>query len=251
MKKKWLLAMIAPAVLGVVGLFGCTGGPTTLNAPGLKVNLGSLEGVSANGQGQVQATPDIARLSIGIQAQAATVADAQSQATRAMNDLMNVLIGQGIQKKDIQTQNFNITQLTRYDQARQQSVITGYQVTNTVVAKIRTIDNVGPIIDASAKAGGDLTRVQGVSFGVDDPTPYLNQAREKAMADAKAKADQMASLAGVSLGKPVSISESSYQPPVPVPIMRSAAPATDGQTPISPGEMSITVNVQIVYPIVG
>jgi uncharacterized protein YggE len=121
-----------------------------------------------------------------------------------------------------------------------------------VTAKIRDIDNAGSIIDAVVKAGGDLTRIDSISFSIDDPSAYFGEAREKAMADAEAKAEQMASLAGVRLGKPTYISESGYLPP---PIYPRVAyeevpmPAPAPPPPISPGEMEITLTVQIAYAI--
>ncbi|MBI4266997.1 MAG: SIMPL domain-containing protein [Chloroflexi bacterium] len=252
MKRIWLLVVSGALALAVLGLYGCAPGPAIAPGSTFGINLGSQqEGLWVNGKGEVMAVPDIANVNLGIQAQAATVAEAQSQAVKAMTDVMAVLIGNGVAAKDIQTQTFNIQQLTRYDQNKQQNVVIGYQVTNTVNAKIRALDRVGAIIDAVAKAGGDLTRINGISFTVDDPTPYQNDARQKAMADAKAKADQMAGLAGVRLGKPKYITESSYLPPIPVPmpIMRAEAAAPAAPTPISPGETRVTVNVQIVYPI--
>ncbi len=249
MKKRWLLAAGVWLILAMLGLYGCTQGGAISPGSNLRVNLGGQqEGIWVNGQGFAAAVPDVANLVLGVQAQAATVADAQAQAVTAMNGVMAALTGNGVASKDIQTQYFNIQQLTKYDNNKQQSVVIGYQVSNMVTAKIRALDKVGAIIDAVAKAGGDLTRINSIGFSVDDPTPYYNDARQKAMADAKAKAQQMAGLAGVKLGKPTYISESSYLPPIPAPVLRAeAAPAA--QTPISPGETKLTVNVQVVYPI--
>ncbi len=262
MKRTWLVIPGVLLLLTVLGLYGCAGqGTATGGVPaagaapvGAAANAGALTnsqqtGLWASGKGQATAAPDVANVSLGVQAQAAIVADAQSQAANAMNGVMTALTGNGVATKDIQTQNFNIQQLTRYDTNKQQSVVIGYQVTNTVAAKIRALDKVGTIIDAVAKAGGDLTRINNISFSVDNPTPYYKDARQKAMADAKAKADQMAGLAGVKLGKPIYISESSYIPsPTPTPMLRAEAAAA-AQTPISPGETKISVNVQVVYPI--
>ena len=83
-----------------------------------------------------------------------------------------------------------------------------------VTAKIREVDNTGIIIDAVARVGGDYIRINGISFTLDDPTAYHGEAREKAMADAEAKAEQLAELAGVKLGKPTYISESGAYMPV-------------------------------------
>jgi uncharacterized protein YggE len=96
-----------------------------------------------------------------------------------------------------------------------------------------------------AAAGGDLTRINSIAFSIDDPTPYSKQARDKAMADAKAKANQLASLGGVNLGKPTYISESVYYPIYTSGAKADVAPAPT--TPISPGEMKITIDVQVVY----
>jgi len=128
-------------------------------------------------------------------------------------------------------------------------VVLGYRVSNSVTAKIRDLTKVGDIIDAVAVAGGDLTRINGISFTIDDPTEATNEARDKAMADAKAKAQQLASKSGVTLGKPTYISENSYMPYSPS--YRCQLPPTQSEVkiPISPGEMDITVNVQVAYAI--
>jgi uncharacterized protein YggE len=120
-----------------------------------------------------------------------------------------------------------------------------------VTVKIRDIDKTGAVIDAVAKAGGDLTRIDSISFSIDDPSDYYEEARKKAVAEAKAKAKQLAGLAGVSLGKATYVSESTYTPSPITPVRMlekmEAAPAIE--TPISPGELEITLNVQIVYAI--
>ncbi|MEE8354131.1 MAG: SIMPL domain-containing protein, partial [Dehalococcoidales bacterium] len=96
---------------------------------------------------------------------------------------------------------------------------------------------------------GDFIRIDGISFTVDDPTPFQAEARQEAMADAAAKAEELAELAGVRLGKATFISESSAgQPPVPV-LAEMAVMSAAVSTPISPGEVEIRVTVQVVYEI--
>ncbi len=209
-------------------------------------------GFWVSGQGKVTVTPDIATLTLGVSAHSATVADAQSQAATAMDKVMSALTNNGVAKKDIRTQYFNIQQLTRYDNNKQQSVITGYQVSNMVTAKIKAIDKIGLTIDAIATAGGDSTRINGVNFSVDQPENFYAQARELAMNDAKAKADQLAKLAGVNLGRPTYISENSSLPPIPYPLSMARSEmggAVAPTTPISPGEMEVTMNIQVTYAI--
>ena len=114
-----------------------------------------------------------------------------------------------------------------------------------------TSEGAGSIIDIVVAAGEDLVRIDNISFSIDDPSVYQEEARQKAIADAKAKAENMARLSGVTLGRPTYISESAQIPP---PIYRqdvfegvAAAPAV--KTPISPGEMEISLTVQLTYAI--
>ncbi len=255
MKKTWL-AVIGVGLLFVVvaGLFGCStdGLKFTGGSLELKGNLNSQhEGIWVNGEGKVTAVPDVAVLRLGIQAQEMTVAEAQAEAAAAMEKVTETLKDQGVGEKDIKTQQFNIQKVTRWDNDKQQEILIGYQVTHTVTAKIREVAKAGSVIDAVATAGGDLTRIDSISFTIDDPKPYYEQARKIAVADAAAKARQLAEVAGVKLGKPTYISENSY---VPGPIYRSdmlvkTEAAAAVETPISPGEMEITLNVQLTYAI--
>jgi uncharacterized protein YggE len=244
------LALVSLLALAGLGLTACSSpGVAAQTASPVNVAVNSQQGIWVDGQGIVSATPDIVTLSLGVTAQSAKVADAQSQAADAMTKLMSVLTSNGIDPKDIQTQNYNIQQLTRYDNTTQLSVITGYQVSNMVSVKIRAVAKAGSIVDAVAAAGGDLTRINGVSFSVDQPVQYQVQARQLAMADAKSKADQLAKLAGMTLGRPTYISESISTPPSPVYAAKALASGSASTTPINPGQTDITVSVQVAYAI--
>ena len=208
-------------------------------------------GIWVTGQGETMAVPDVAMLSLGVEAKAKTVTEAQSQAAVAMDAVMQVLKDNGIAEKDIQTQQYSIYPVTKWDEDRGQEII-AYRVTNVVVAKIRKVDKAGAIIDAVAQAGGDYTRIRSISFAVDDPIPYYEEARTKAIKNAENKAKQLANLTGVRLGEATYISEGAIYPP---PIARgaweyAAAPASATETPISPGELKVTVSVQVAYAIV-
>jgi len=220
---------------------------------GPQVNVNSQqEGIWVTGQGEVPAVPDIAILRLGIEAQEASVASAQAQATEAMDDVMTALVDNGVAKKDIQTQYFSIRQVTRWDRDKEQEVVIGYRVTNVVSAKVKDMDKIGTVIDAVAKAGGDLTRINSIDFSVDDPSDYYEEAREEAIADAKARAEQLARLAGVKLGKATFISEGMQIPVIRERVVEyaEAVPAPAVETPISLGEMEISLTVQVVYAIV-
>jgi uncharacterized protein YggE len=250
MKRSWFLAISLALVLAIVGLAGCGSGDTILGDIEA-INISSQqEGIWVTGQGKVTAVPDIVTLRLGIEALEATVAEAQTQAAEAMDKVMAALTDNGVAEKDIQTQYFSIRQATKWDRVKEEETVIGYRVTHMVTAKIRDIDKAGAIIDAVAEAGGDLTRISSIGFSIDDPSAYYEEARGKAMADAKAKAEQLAELADVTLGNPTYISESIQVPPIPrsVVVVEEVAPAP-AVTPISPGEMEISLTVQVAYSI--
>ena len=245
MRKKFMLfAVIAAILLVSVLLVGCQASGSTA-----ATISNQQTGISVSGQGIVYVTPDIVNLQLGIQAQAATVADAQSQAATAMNNVLAALAANGVAKADIQTQNYSIQQTTRYDNVKQQDISTGYQVINYVNVKVRDVTKAGVILDAVTAAGGDLTRVNSVQFSLNDPTSANNQARDQAMADAKSTAAQLASDAGVKLGNPISISESEVSPITKYYSADMAVAGASSSTPISAGELQISVSVQVTYNI--
>jgi len=251
MKKLGLVAIGLVLILAVVGISGCSPEGTTISGGTFNLNS-QQEGIWINGTGKVQAVPDVAIISLGIESQEATVAEAQTKAAEAMDEVMKALSDAGIAEKDIQTQYFNIQRVTRWDSSKEQETVIGFRVTNMVTAKVRDVEKAGIVIDAVVGAGGDLTRIDSISFTVDDPTEYYAEAREKAVADAQAKAEQLAEAAGVELGTPSYINESTY---IPTPVYRSAVmedtiAGSYVETSISPGEMEITLNVQLAYNIV-
>jgi uncharacterized protein YggE len=250
-KKSLLLIMSLVVALTVVGLTGCTAEGT--DSDELRaLNLSSQQGIWVTGRGEVSAVPDIVNLRLGIEAEEVSVAEAQTKATAAMDDVMAALIASGVAEKDIQTQYFSIRRVTRWDRETEQEVVVGFRVTNMVTATIRDVDAAGTIIDAVAEAGGDLVRIDSIDFSIDDPSDYYDDARVEAMADAKDKAERLADLAGVTLGKPTYISEGA-QAAAPVfekvAVIEFEEAVGAAPTPISPGEMEISLTVQVNYAI--
>ena len=250
MKRILLPAGLLILIMAIMALSACD----TLSGPSVPRNTNSSQqtGIWVSGKGEVTVTPDLAILSLGVEVQADTVSQAQSEASTAMNAVISELHKQGIDDKDIQTQYFNISTSRRWDPESGKEELTGYYVTNMVSVKIRNVDNTGAVIDAVAAAGGDYVRINNISFTVDDPSPYQEEARDKALADAQKKAEQIAETTGLKLGEPTFISESSsYSPyntelgiaiPVPMDISESAVS-------ISPGETTVTVIMQVAYSI--
>ena len=251
MKKGLLVLGTALAVLVLaVSAWGCgsfSSGTTSGNqSSGSQQNTG----IWVTGVGKVTVTPDVAVVSLGVQAQASTVADAQQQASTAMAKVMAALKANSVADKDIATQYYNITPVYSYDSKTGKQTLEGYSVSNTVNAKVRNVGNAGVVIDAVAAAGGDYTRINSVTLTVDQPEQYNTQARQAAMTDASNRATQLAKLSGVKLGKATYINESLNSSSQTI-YYDSGAKATPSvtPTPIIPGETDITLTVQVVYSI--
>ena len=261
MKKIWLAITCIVALALVVGLTGCNAEtPAVLAAEDLSnvvINVSSQqEGIWVNGTGKVSVTPDVAILSVGVEVQDVTVAAAQEKASQAMDSVIEALKDQGVKEEDIQTQQFNIRKISDweivYPEGGEKEEIVGYRITNIVTAKVKDIETVGTVIDAVAVAGGDYIRIDSIGFTVDDPQPYYEEARAQAVEYAKAKAEQLAELSDVTLGKPTYISESTYYPSPnylrsSIDYAGESVPAVE--TSISPGELEITATVQMAFDI--
>jgi uncharacterized protein len=256
MKKRWTVLTIVTLAMILATMMGCTytegaqvTPPTIAGYMGAPIITSSQQqtGLWVNGEGKSKAAPDIVILSLGVEAESKTVTRAQQDASQAMDAVMQALKSNGVADKDIQTQRFSIYPVTQWIEDQQRQIITGYRVTNIVIAKIRQLDKAGSIIDAVAAAGGNLTRIENIGFSIEDPTSYYNEARGEAIDDAMAKAKQMAGAADVKLGKLIYMSESTpYVPNIAVKDYAMRAEAAS-PTPISPGELEIQVNVQMVY----
>ena len=205
--------------------------------------------VRVTGTGAVTGEPDIVVLSIGVSVERDSVKQARADAAEAMTGVIESLKGHGLLDEDIQTQHFSIHQ--RYDYIKGRREFRGYSVTNTVSAKIRDLNIVGDVIDDAAEAGGDLVQINSIQFTIDDPTTLKMQARVAAMGDAQAKAETLATEGGVTLGKPIAISESGdFYAPRPAGLeFAFADDAGAASTPIQSGQLQITVTVNVVYEI--
>ena len=131
-----------------------------------------------------------------------------------------------------------------------EQVVLGYQATNQLTVTVRDLDSLGGIIDEAIEAGGDLARFQNVSFSIEDSEALKDQARAAAIQDLRAKAEQIASLAGVELGRLNYITETGGFAPSPMVVMeRASFSAAAAPTPIMAGELDISVSVQAAFEI--
>lgn len=252
MRKGLLVGLVIGAVLtGVVSIVASAGADPSPAAQAS--SLGNDFGRSAiwvNGTGEVTAIPDTAVISLGVEVEKDTVQAAMDKAAATMDSVVAVLRANGVTEKDIQTRWFNIYPVRNWTE--REGIIVGYQVTNTVSVKVREVDATGHIIDMVAKAGGDLIRINGISFTMDDSSKYYADARAEAVADATEKAQQLADLAGVQLGAPFYISEGGGYTPTPIYMdyaMRSYEGSSVPTTPINPGETEIILTVQMAFAI--
>lgn len=198
--------------------------------------------ITTTGTGKVSGTPDVMTISLGVQTEAATAREALDQNNFIAAGVIDTLKNSGIQPADLQT-----SQLSVYPAYDDKNVITGYQVTNSVTAKLRDISTAGAVIDAVTSQAGDAARVQQLSFSIDDDSALRAAARAGAVTQAQAQAEQLAEAAGVPLGSIRSITETAYGAPQPYYAMSSAASA--GSVPIEAGSQELSVVVQVEYNI--
>ena len=214
--------MSASQSLGLAVL-GCDDGNTVVNAGG-----GPAEGISVSGEGRVSAAPDIATIRLGVRVEAATVEEARERAAQLQTAVLDAVKGNGVESKDVQTSNFSIQPVYSGDPSR---TIRAYAVTNTLALTVRKLGSLSKIIDDASRAGGTNTTVQGLSFGIDDPEELKAAARELAIEQAKQQAEDTARIAGVSLGKPISISEGYYGGKFDAGLTEASAPRPEQWTP--------------------
>ena len=207
----------------------------------------SMNGISVSGRGEVFGTPDTLTVTIGISVGRSTVSEAVDVAAGRATDLIDALQSVGVAAADIQTSNYSIYPEYDYRENRVPR-ITGYRVDNTLNVKIRDLDRSGEVLDTATAAAGDEVRVNGVSFVLEDNDALLVAARAAAWEDAEAKAEQLADLAGVTLGAPITIAESVGSVPVPMYARAETAPG-DAATPIQQGQETVSVDLTVTFAI--
>ncbi|NIO70029.1 MAG: DUF541 domain-containing protein [Anaerolineae bacterium] len=206
--------------------------------------------ITVVGEGTVKIKPDIAQANIGVEVIRPTVKAASSGAKDSMDAVLQALKEQGVDEKDIQTSGFSVWTERPYGPEGPSGDEVLYHVTNQVAVTIRDLETVGTVLDAAIEAGAN--NIYGVTFSLDDPSQVESEAREKAVADAQAKAQELAALNDIKLGDVVSVSEviggrGGYYTGV-----REAAVSAGlggGGGPIAPGELELTLQLEIVYTV--
>lgn len=198
--------------------------------------------VNVTGVGRVALTPDTVTMTLGVDIVDPDLGTAQARAAETMEAVLAALRATGVADDDIQTSTYGIYVDRDYNRPNQP--IVGFHVTHLVTAKVRDIDRAGETISAAVDAGANT--IGGVWFSLEDPAGAIAQARELAMADARAKAADLARLADSTLGPVLTLTESSSGGvPVPYADGKGEQPAADVQ--ISPGQTEVSVNVTVTY----
>ncbi|HNS51415.1 MAG TPA: SIMPL domain-containing protein [Anaerolineae bacterium] len=217
----------------------------TVQAATPEVGAGRV--ITVVGQGSARVAPDIAQVSVGVDTVADTVSEAVLESNSRMGAILPALKSLGVADKDIQTQNYSISveqgSVTQGPEGTATQGKPRYRVTNMVNVTIRDLGKVGNVLDAVVEAGAN--NIWGVSFSVDDTKAALTEARGKAVADAQARARELAGLAGVELGSIVSVSEVVGNNSYPVAVERAFGMGAD--TSVSVGEVEVSYQVQAVY----
>jgi uncharacterized protein YggE len=245
--------VVIGAVAGIVAASGVaivlTAGSGVTTPAAFADSGAATKGITTDGNGKVYGTPDTLNLSMGVQVTKPDVSTAFDTANHDLDKVIESLQAHGVEKKDIQTSGLSIN--PQYGGGNH-PVITGYQVSNSLNVVIHGLSKAGKTVSAAVQAGGNDVTVNGLSVSLDDDPALLKAARESAYNDAKQKAEQYAELAGKSLGKPLSITESVQGQSTPMPYAFGSSGSTAGtadlaETPVQAGEQAVTVAVTIVW----
>ena len=203
--------------------------------------------ISVAGTGKVTVIPDMATVGLGVLIEKPTAAEARDAAATAMTAVVAAIRKLSIADKDIATSIVSLNVVYDYPTNGGQK-IRGYQLQNVVTVTVRNLDNLTPLIDDTVAAGA--TTINGISFDVADRASAESAAREKAVRDARARADTLATTAGVRITGVASISEQVSTPVWYGPTYSAAAGAKDSAaTPVLPGSSDVTISVAVVYTI--
>lgn len=243
------ILMAAVLLSGCAGVaFAQSATPTVEAAPAEGSDKPVTRTITVTGSGKAMLTPDIAYINIGVHTEDMTAVGAVKANSRLADKVIAALKAFGIDSKDIQTTNFSIYPQPQYDTEGKPTGEIKYIVENTVYVTVRDLTKIGELLDAAVEAGAN--NISGIQFDVADKSKALTAARQAAVENARLVAEELVSAAGVTLGAVQTINV--YGDTSPMPVMYDMAmvkTAAGGSVPVSPGQMTITVQVNIVYEI--
>jgi hypothetical protein len=205
--------------------------------------------ITVSGEGKVYAKPDVAIVNLGVTTTGATVAYVTKTNTDVMNAVIEAAKGLSIDEKDIQTTNYNLAPQYNYTQ-RAGAIFQGYTLSQNIQVKIRDFTKIGDVLSQATAKGANL--VGDLQFTIDNPQQFKDQARAKAIAQAKINAKSLATESGMGLGKLINVYESTNSYPVmynSVKAMGGAAPEAASIPTVQPGQQEIDVVINLTYQV--
>ena len=242
--------LMRAAVLGLALTTATAAVPGMAQAPGATAADTMFRATTFNlsASGETRIAPDMASISLGVMTEGKTAAEALAANATRMTAVMASLKKAGIAERDIQTSGLTLNPQYRYVE-NQPPVLIGYQVTNQVTVTVRDLKKLGAAVDATVNAGAN--QVNGISFGLSDPTAAENAAREAAVKALSAKADLYARATGYRVSRLVTLSEGggyTPQPPMPMLAMAGRAQFKDS-TPVASGELNVRIDITGLYEV--
>jgi uncharacterized protein len=234
-------SLTLPTAIGTLPGSGSSGGST-----GSGTGSGTGQGITVSGTSQVAGTPDTLMLSMSVTAQAGTISKAMDQANGAASRVYAALKSGGVAAKDLQTTNLQVQPNYSYP-SNGNPVLDGYVVSESLSAKLRDLRRAGGLISAATAAGGNAARVDGIGLDLEDTGSLVSAARDKAVADARSKAEQYAKAVGRPLGPVTTLSETVAQPTPVDYSVRMTASAAEKAVPIQAGSQTVSVTVTVTY----
>ncbi|HML22593.1 MAG TPA: SIMPL domain-containing protein [Aggregatilinea sp.] len=204
--------------------------------------------VTVTGYGYATGVPDIVRVGLGVEAVNTDIADAMDDVNTRMDAVIQTLQDAGVAPEDIRTEYFNISQDYSYSPMASSSDAAGgtpYRVSTTVRVTVRDASRVGELISAAVDAGANL--VNYVEFDISDSAALESEARTGAVADARARAEELAGLVGATVGEAVDVVEGSNVYPLSNRMDYGGMGAATSDAAISQGTLSVTMSVTITY----
>lgn len=239
MKRLAALTALA-AILATTALAAVLAAPAFADTPAPNATTLSL-----SVEGEATATPDMATVSFGVQTQGKTAADALQANNVRMTAVMTALKNAGIATKDIQTSSLNLNPQYTYGN-NVPPILNGYQASDQISVRVNDLSRTGPVIDQVVKAG--INQIDSVTFGLKDNNAALDQARQSAIATLGQRASLYATATGLHVSRLVTIEEGEHQSVVPPrPMFAMAKMAASTATPISEGELHLSVTVSATY----
>lgn len=209
--------------------------------------------INVSGEGKVSVSPDLATITLGLETNGKDVSEITKESTASMNKIIEELKALGLESADIQTTQYSVN--PRYDYTDKGRVDDGYQIEQNIEVKIRDFDKIANVITIATENGANV--INNLQFSIEDEQKAKNDAREKAIAQAKQKAQEIAQETGIKLGKIINFYESSSSSDNPiyysVKSMSSAVALEDSAMGVSSniesGEQEVTVTVNLVYKV--